>query len=1773
MVGGIMFSPDRPPAKSGKLSMTSGFARAVLLPLLLIVASTRGAGSNGIEMDDLPSLSASSHLCGGTLTATHGTIQTPNFPERFPVPISCTWIIDASAVAGTNISIVVYLTQQYVLSGLRFTEYMYYSEDYKVPSMNVFELSEEGVTNVPWIKFNSPYLEIRFTMDNLYGTHLRALDRLLDVYGFNITYEVDTIKSYHCNALQCRFLGQCYAKQDYSSYYCDCYPGFSGIDCGYGPLCKDSHNCENGGTCKHIGDNAVTCLCPAGFKGNKCEISEYDEITGCNLDNGEDCFRQCIYTEDGGKDACKCDQSISSSSRGRAKYEVTVRLANSSYFETNENGDRQLNENTISLLEKHINRFLRGSNVSKINDLEVFSGKADNEVKIQFFGAKIDSSRIRESMERIVEQRGRTGNISFASFKPLFRQDAGLMLQSVVVNQKGPVRENTEFILSCVAQGSSTMSFRWYKNGFFVNVTKATRNMWTRLLPLDSKDHYTALLGITKASPLDEGIYTCQVNDMGMQQCRSTKVQILGAPQLRVDPPSVSLFRGESLLIRCLSQDSYQQYGTLGYSWTKNGALFQSDPNAELWEDLYPDGSILKVKNLQKSVVYTCIVSNSVAPISKSVHVTVVEPGSVTLCPKNNDYGVSWPASASGPAVLTDCPKRGEGLAKRICEQRDFGRPEWLTPDFSECAPDAVIEIENEFRGLTFGYQKTNGTNVLQSCLEYARKHYAGFLPGEGGVLLGLLQEIFRYVENTGTQHEQEVASDIILRVVDVIMQNKLSLNNQQQIKQLQDLVQATALNRETTMAAPISSSSSLSSSSSSSKASLAATTTVTHQLNSFYLYTESVKGLPFNLQIYGDQLYSDQLYMEMDVTSSLLDIVSNGTVLVTVISYKNLTSFLPRFYFAKNSFGTDIDYIPASKIISSWLYYANRTGYEPNRPLHVPLESAHVEIIFQHENSPTSEWIPLCGYDAKATFEPTWRTDLCITENLMENITRCICPLSGTFVVLLAKKNYNASVTKTSTRPILVVISCGCCFLQSCIAFAIMLPILYQRRCCVTFLKMQFCSATSMAMAIFILGLLQLFPQEWYNMVIALLTGFLLLSSSTLVAITVLVTTELGPRKLIAATSSLATGISASIGLSWFLPILCATSTPLVYSVMFESPAHWWHTADSFGFILFIVIESLFVILFLLLFLTLMKKLLYLAKKHDKHNTSILRRIGLLYRTAMLFVSNMLCHAFYLVYLNTEDRIGGYVFSASSIIMGFSILCSFVIKAEMKHDSGTTSSKSSTKHSLDENCCSGSINSPLSFYTTQELDKDNECLPAGGKTTKIPLTMLPSSHQQQQPQVHTQQAQQQHQNQLPSHITTVEPCIHGDGHSMETYLGGSIPTGASSICNFVAHEYECSTGAVSGSQGLCNFNAKTNCYELMGQQQQHHPSVASPLVSRGVLAENPSVIVTTAVPPPSNGVLGHFDWHQKQPQQQHQPFVDIVGCGVSVAGGGLREAFSHQPGGVNGKCYITQQHQQQPETGEFTGVGELDILKGVGQDSVIGIHSKTLRISDPSGSNKQIITLLDPSSGALSSDPPPESSCCILQQQQQHSSVEMQPSQVPSFACAAATAAAATLPTVSAPVIVEHHPYHLKPQQTTHYPAPQSADPAVAPVITVTESDDPDRIDGMMDRISHDLDYLLNRTSEVPTVVPIQLRQSGGSASCSNSSSSSSSSNIDNSRGISGSETSSTNARGGPSSDNSTTTVTAVHSAMPPCQKPPLVSSCHSVHEVIIEESEDVDS
>lgn len=58
-----------------------------------------------------------------------------------------------------------------------------------------------------------------------------------------------------------------------------------------------------------------------------------------------------------------------------------------------------------------------------------------------------------------------------------------------------------------------------------------------------------------------------------------------------------------------------------------------------------------------------------------------------------------------------------------------------------------------QFRGLTFGYEKTNGSTVLKSCLEYAMNRHSNFLPGEAGFLLKFLQEVCTHLLCTCIYH------------------------------------------------------------------------------------------------------------------------------------------------------------------------------------------------------------------------------------------------------------------------------------------------------------------------------------------------------------------------------------------------------------------------------------------------------------------------------------------------------------------------------------------------------------------------------------------------------------------------------------------------------------------------------------------------------------------------------------------------------------------------------------------------------------------------------------------------------------------------------------------------------------------------------------------------------------------------------------------------------------------------------------------------------------
>lgn len=236
------------------------------------------------------------------------------------------------------------------------------------------------------------------------------------------------------------------------------------------------------------------------------------------------------------------------------------------------------------------------------------------------------------------------------------------------------------------------------------------------------------------------------MTDWGLSQCRSLHVAIRILPRLQVKPASATLMRGETVRIRCLAAGHEPRTPPkFAYSWTRNGELFQSEANSVIWEDLYPDGSILKINSIQKSAEYTCIVSNSVKPVTRKVYLTVIDRNAtVRLCPEERVDGILWSSSAPGAvAAISNCPYEFHGYTLRICEQRTDGHSIWLSPDYSHCIHDRLQDIREQFESLTHGYQATTIYQLLTDCLIYTNVRFHDFRPGEARHLINLLQEVF----------------------------------------------------------------------------------------------------------------------------------------------------------------------------------------------------------------------------------------------------------------------------------------------------------------------------------------------------------------------------------------------------------------------------------------------------------------------------------------------------------------------------------------------------------------------------------------------------------------------------------------------------------------------------------------------------------------------------------------------------------------------------------------------------------------------------------------------------------------------------------------------------------------------------------------------------------------------------------------------------------------------------------------------------------------------
>ncbi|ESO86666.1 hypothetical protein LOTGIDRAFT_128644 [Lottia gigantea] len=82
-----------------------------------------------------------------------------------------------------------------------------------------------------------------------------------------------------------------------------------------------------------------------------------------------------------------------------------------------------------------------------------------------------------------------------------------MKLQYVENYDKKPAVEGKLLTLACTARGSSNMSFKWYKDGYLVNVSVSDRNAWEVRIPRTMNDKQMSVLNIDGVTVYDKGKY------------------------------------------------------------------------------------------------------------------------------------------------------------------------------------------------------------------------------------------------------------------------------------------------------------------------------------------------------------------------------------------------------------------------------------------------------------------------------------------------------------------------------------------------------------------------------------------------------------------------------------------------------------------------------------------------------------------------------------------------------------------------------------------------------------------------------------------------------------------------------------------------------------------------------------------------------------------------------------------------------------------------------------------------------------------------------------------------------------------------------------------------------------------------------------------------------------------------------------------------------------------------------------------------------------------
>ncbi|XP_076333592.1 uncharacterized protein LOC143237832 isoform X2 [Tachypleus tridentatus] len=1198
--------------------------------------------------------------CGGTLRDLKGVIWTPNFPNPYPTPISCRWKIEAPG----NQMIALYLTQFYMREGLRATEYAYFED----------ESQYMGKTDLGFISADSKFtqlvtnktiLVLDFTVLEQGNIHLRVIDMFLDVYGFNITYETVSKTEYRtdpCIQNHCSFNGKCIASADFSVYQCHCLQNYYGEECQFSPECgpePKSNLCFNGGTCRHnIGSRIRECICPPGYEGSKCEKRPTKDSSDRNEYFSEEsknclilgCSHTCKKLSLAGY-ICTCPTGYqlgndlkTCAKSGRTRYLLSFKLINRNF----ELHRRKQN------LESAIASVFRPSLLRKVENLTVLSFKPGAVVQFHFFGDREDSAKIRRMIEGAL-RKGQIGRYRVDRNYIQFEQEPPLNILRLEASQGMPIIEGVEMFLKCIFFSSSVNSVKWRKDGFPINIDLDKR-IWTKVLPKNSKDQYTAVLGISKVHILDSGIFTCEVTDWGMVQDKKLNIAVVSAPQSLLVPLVQTLREGEKAVITCLTKDASLR--NVGFNWLKDGRILNPSKQPELIEDIFPTGSRVVIHSVKKSATYSCILTTAAGMTRRDSNLMVLDKTrDIPKCLPEEYQSFGWNLTVANSYNIKYCGKGYIGEVRRHCSLKEKGVAIWEEPDFSSCLSEEFLQIREQFEKLTLGYLENNISSIAISLKKYLETKIKTMHYREGASVLDLLNKVHSFHQQISSQKEVTDTTEVLLDIASLLLTNSYVIHKQSYMLQIHQLLLNHGLSRGAQSAPGIFHMYDR-------EAFVLQTVRMMEEgqhILKFPSFPEILKGSKQDNMQKNSQTVSGKhpwLTDELEVSYNTYLMSDaehlNESIVTTVVFYKNLSVFLPpRFLIRRGDH--DIESELCSSIMAVGIKSGQHLiGLEPND---VKVQSVLKKKVAAVNVGAHNLFCGLAFFtDGKLKFhlegcQPTEE----------ENYTVCVCDRVGMFAVL--KSSFIPVPHIHEGFDVIVGVGCALCICLVLITMLILLVCWRKIRGPLTALKIQSCIAVLGAYSSLTGALHESLHKEYYPHVVSLVMFFLLASICMQLCLGLTICVEFVELKTI---QHLEQKIAA---MGWAVPIIVVGATLAAQVLEGFDLDSWWLLIGTSFFYAFVTSGSIIVVLYLLLYLTVKAELRRQEKINPQLQRRILNRAGMLRRSLFIFLLLLLVSTSSILFTNFEENIFNYFFSLSSALLGIFIFVFYTVKSENDSD------------------------------------------------------------------------------------------------------------------------------------------------------------------------------------------------------------------------------------------------------------------------------------------------------------------------------------------------------------------------------------------------------------------------------------------------------------------------------------------------------------------------